>query len=236
VSRNEDKISPPPHKIDSPELVNKKVSTVDYVHKRTPYTKFGTNPPTQGFWANGWNITKKYFYLYLFFLRFAYRSDPWVNFYARQLKRLEITQGCAFWASERCPSKFWGKTPKNWNFGCVNRTFKSERQKIQILITWKLRSRSRRNFHREYAPRIRLREWSHGSPTNPRWRRPPSLISGKCLTPDWIKISTPDVIGRCITAMRRWPLTKSRSRKLICVTSSNEGLKDKCVDLSDYNR
>jgi len=46
-------ISPPPHKIDTPELINKKVGTVDYVHKRTPYTKFGTNPPTEGFWANG---------------------------------------------------------------------------------------------------------------------------------------------------------------------------------------
>jgi len=31
-------------------------------------------------------------------------------------------------------------------------------------------------------------------------------------------------------------VTKSRNRKLICVTSSNEGLKHMCVDLSDYNR
>ena len=31
-------------------------------------------------------------------------------------------------------------------------------------------------------------------------------------------------------------VTKCRNRKLIRVTSSNEGLKDKCVDLSDYNR
>jgi len=30
--------------------------------------------------------------------------------------------------------------------------------------------------------------------------------------------------------------TKSRKRKLIRVTSSNEGLKHMCVDLSDYNR
>jgi len=32
------------------------------------------------------------------------------------------------------------------------------------------------------------------------------------------------------------PVTKSRNRKLICVTSSNEGLKHMCVDLSDYDR
>ena len=31
-------------------------------------------------------------------------------------------------------------------------------------------------------------------------------------------------------------LTKSRNRKLIRVTSSNEGLNHMCVDLSDYNR
>jgi len=42
-----------PDKINTPELINKKVGIVDYVHERTPYTKFGTNPPTDGFWANG---------------------------------------------------------------------------------------------------------------------------------------------------------------------------------------
>ena len=31
-------------------------------------------------------------------------------------------------------------------------------------------------------------------------------------------------------------VTKSRNRKLICVTSSNESRKHMCVDLSDYNR
>ena len=44
----------------------KKVGTVDYVHERTPYTKFGTNQPTEGFWANGWN-TKNYFLFIPFF-------------------------------------------------------------------------------------------------------------------------------------------------------------------------
>ena len=31
-------------------------------------------------------------------------------------------------------------------------------------------------------------------------------------------------------------VTKSRNRKLVRVTSSNEGLKHMCVDFSDYNR
>ena len=56
-----------PYKISTPEPIEK-FGTVDYVREGTPYTKFGTNPPTEGFWANGWNITKIIFiYLYLFF-------------------------------------------------------------------------------------------------------------------------------------------------------------------------
>ena len=35
-------------------------------------------------------------------------------------------------------------------------------KKIQILITWTLPSRSWQNFYRRYAPRMRLRGWSHG--------------------------------------------------------------------------
>ena len=31
-----------------------------------------------------------------------------MDFYARQLKRREITQRCAFWGSERYPPNFWG--------------------------------------------------------------------------------------------------------------------------------
>jgi len=108
-------ISTPPHKIDTPELINKKVGIVDYVQEKTPYTKFGTNPPTEGFWANRSNITKTYFYLYLF-LRFAYRSDQWMDFYTRQLKRREITQGCAFWGLKDVPLNFGGKTPLKLRF------------------------------------------------------------------------------------------------------------------------
>ena len=41
------------YKISTPEPIEKKFGTVDYVHEGTHYTKFGTNPPTEGFWANG---------------------------------------------------------------------------------------------------------------------------------------------------------------------------------------
>jgi len=58
----------PPTKSVPLNQSKKKFGTVDYVCEGTPYTKFGTNPPTEGFWANGWNITKIIFiYLYLFF-------------------------------------------------------------------------------------------------------------------------------------------------------------------------
>jgi len=64
-----------PHKIDTPEPIDKKLGTVDYIHETTPCTKFGTNTR---------NITKIIFYLFIpFFLRLAYRSDLLINFYAR---------------------------------------------------------------------------------------------------------------------------------------------------------
>jgi len=72
-----------PYKINTPEPIDKKFGTVDYVREGTLYIKFDTNPPTGGFWVNGWNITKIIFYLYLFFLRHAHRSDPWMDFYTR---------------------------------------------------------------------------------------------------------------------------------------------------------
>ena len=127
-----------------------------------------------------------------------------------------------------------GKTPKNWNFWGVNRTFKPERQEIQILITWKLLSRSRQNFYREYAPRMNLRGWSHGSPNKSKMAAAAIFNFRKMsITQRYLQqILWEDASRPC----RDGHVTKSRNRKLIRVTSSNEGLKDKCIDLSDYNR
>jgi len=130
---------------------------------------------------------------------------------------------------------FWGKIPQKWNFWSANRTFKPQREKNQILITWKLISRLK------FLQEVRTtNEASWVVPwltqTNPRWRRPPSLILEKIsITPDWIKISAPNFMGRR-TKARDDHVTKSSNRKLIRVTSSNEGLKHMCVDLSDYNK
>jgi len=43
----------------------KEIDTIDYIREGTSYTRFGRNPFTGGFWANGWNITKIIF-IYLF--------------------------------------------------------------------------------------------------------------------------------------------------------------------------
>ena len=71
---------------------------------------------------------------------------------------------------------------------------------------------------------------------NPRWRRPPSWISGKCQQLHiglrylhqiwWDDASRPCGDDH---------VTQSRNRKLIRVTSSNERLAHRCVDLTDYN-
>ena len=47
------------HKIDNSQLINQKVGTIDYVQERTPYTKYGTNPPIEGFLANAWKKPQK---------------------------------------------------------------------------------------------------------------------------------------------------------------------------------
>ena len=90
-----------PQKNNTPEPIDKKYGTIDYVRERTSYTKFGSNPSTGGFWTNGWNITKIIFiYLYLFFF-----DQPTGQ-----------TRG---WIFTRDSSKD-AKSPKDVPFGCLN--------------------------------------------------------------------------------------------------------------------
>jgi len=54
------------------------------------------------------------------------------------------------------------------------------------------------------------------------------------ITAEWTKISAPNYMAGCITAMRRWPRDhKSQSE---VNSPSNEYRKQQGVDLSDYNR
>jgi len=59
------KFQPPPHKIATRELINKKIGTVDYVHERTPTPNLVQIHPLR---ASGQRMkyNKKLFYLYLF--------------------------------------------------------------------------------------------------------------------------------------------------------------------------
>jgi len=41
-----------PHKINTPEPIDKKIGTIDYICEGTSYTKFGRNLFTGGVWAN----------------------------------------------------------------------------------------------------------------------------------------------------------------------------------------
>ena len=52
-----------PHRIDTPWPITKKFVASDYVGDSYGCAKFGANPFTGGFWANGWNITKIFIYL-----------------------------------------------------------------------------------------------------------------------------------------------------------------------------
>ena len=54
------------HRIETHEPTATKSRRIDYVRERTPYTKFGTNPSTGGFWAYGWNITFLWLSLFIY--------------------------------------------------------------------------------------------------------------------------------------------------------------------------
>jgi len=57
-----------PRRIHTPWWITKKFVASDYVGDPYGCAKFGTNPTTGGFWANGWNITKIfYLFIYTFF-------------------------------------------------------------------------------------------------------------------------------------------------------------------------
>ena len=72
-----------PYKINTPEPIDKKFGTVDYVREGTPYTKFDTNPPTGGLLGKWVKYNKNYLLFIPFFVRHAHRSDSWMDFYMR---------------------------------------------------------------------------------------------------------------------------------------------------------
>ena len=96
-----------PYKINTPEPIDKNFGTVDYVREGTSYTKFGTNPPTEGFWANWWNITKKLFLFIPFFSQARAQVRPVDGFlHAIAQKTWNHVRMCLL-GSEWCAPKFW---------------------------------------------------------------------------------------------------------------------------------
>ena len=79
------------------------------------------------------------------------------------LKMRRSAQGSAFWVLNDVPLNLGGRIPQKLKFWGSEYDFQAWTKKIQILITWKLPSRSWQNFYRRYAPRMRLRGWSHCS-------------------------------------------------------------------------
>jgi len=188
-----------PYKINTPEPRQK------IPHKSTHWGLLG---------KNGWNNIITIFYLYLFNSgTHTGQTRGWI-FTRDSSKDVKITQGCAFLGSERCALKFWGvKLPTKLKFRGVNRTFKPERQQFQTLENyWSNHDEIfTGSTHHECA----LVGGPMAPPTNPRWRRPPSLISVKMsITAHWIKISAPNFMERCITAMRRWPRDQKSKPKV----------------------
>jgi len=54
------------------------------------------------------------------------------------------------------------------------------------------------------------------------------------ITLNWIELFAQNLVGRCIRAMRRWRMTKTRNRKFIRVTSLNECREHRCDDVKAY--
>jgi len=54
------------------------------------------------------------------------------------------------------------------------------------------------------------------------------------ITSNWIELFAQNLVGRCITAMRRWHMTKTRNRMFIRVTSLNECREHRCDDVKAY--
>ena len=101
-------------------------------------------PPVQNFmqirtWGPSWQMGEIYtqnFYLHIpFFQKLTYRSDPWVDFSARWLKRRGLTQGCAFLGVKKLGSNIWPlKNPPKVEIWQKNGKFSAKTPLYKIFI------------------------------------------------------------------------------------------------------
>ena len=192
-------------------------------------------------WSGGIASLPLSFFLSLFCLLYqGHRSHCASDLDQWGLKTRRSAQGSAFWGSERCAPNFWGKIP----------------QKLKFLGLWiglsslnekKFKSLQLENYRADHDKIFTggtRHEWGFvGGPMahpNKSKMAATTILNFRkiSITPDWIKIYAPISWEDASRPRKGDHVTKSRNRKLIHVTSSNEGLKHRpmCVDLSDYNR
>ena len=150
-------------------------------------------------WANSQFATVCFSFLF-FFVFFAKSTGRtvrpiWTN---EGSERVVPRKEVHFEGLNDVPLNFRDKSPQSWNCGGMNRTYKPERQKIQILITW--------NYLADQGIRT-MNEPLWVVPWLPnKFKMAAAAIFNfwkMSITPDWIKISAPNLMWRCVTAMRR---------------------------------
>jgi len=120
---------PPPHKVDIPELISTKSGHNWLGPWEDPLYQIWYKSTNWGLLGKWVKYNKKYFYLYLFFSGSRTgQTRGWI-FTRDSSKDVKSRKDVPFGGPNDVPLNFEGKTPKNWNFGGVNRTFKPERQK-----------------------------------------------------------------------------------------------------------
>ena len=163
----------PLHRICTPWPISKKTVASDYVGDPYGCAKFGANPSTGGFWANGWNITKILFiYLYLFFM-----NSP-TDQTRRRIFTLDGSgsndadsrNDVPFGVSLTLLPILGVKSPENPNFWGVNRRFRAKRTKINNVLCY-------RNYcinfnqilHNDRDCQVVVIGGPNRCSTNPRW-------------------------------------------------------------------
>jgi len=101
---------------------------------------------------------------------------------------------------------FRGQTPKKTEILRANRTFKPERKKFKSLYFENYLADHYEIFtgstHQNEPPWV----VSRLTPNKSKMAAAAIFNFGKMsITPDWTKISAPNFMERCITAVRRWP-------------------------------
>jgi len=120
-----------PHRIHTTSPITKKFVDSNYVGDPYGCTKFVANPSTGGFWANGWNITIFYFFIYLYLFSWTHLQVRPVDGLSRlmaQTTRIRARM-CLLGVSLTLLPILGMKYPKTPNCWGVNRRFQANRAK-----------------------------------------------------------------------------------------------------------